>query len=437
MGLRVGVLGGGISGIGAALLAQTKGHEVWLSDAGKIKETFRRTLEINKIPFEESGHRIEKLVACDLIVKSPGIPNTSEVIQTLIEADKEVIGEIEWAFRNTKGKIIGITGSNGKTTTTSLCHHFLISAGIKAAKVGNVGESFCHYLVSSEADWYVCELSSFQLEDVETFHPAVAVLLNITPDHLDRYQYSLDRYAEAKLKIAKAMTEDETMVYNAMDPVTVAKVIASDAEVRLNSIRETDLLGKDKVYVTSDIVLDLSRSGLMGRHNQVNVIAAARAAVLAGCPTSGLQEALESFVNEPHRMEVVGTHQEVTYINDSKATNVDAVYYALEAMQHPVIWIAGGQDKGNDYEPILTLVENKVKALICLGIDNKKLNETFSTKVNYTSETTTMREAVRRAASHASPGDIVLLSPACASFDLFKNYEDRGDQFKKAVSELE
>jgi UDP-N-acetylmuramoylalanine--D-glutamate ligase len=271
---------------------------------------------------------------------------------------------------------------------------------------------------------------------VETFRPQIAILLNITPDHLDRYEYSLDKYAEAKMRMMRNMTEEDTLIYNAMDPVTVAKVVSGEGQERLWSIRETDLIDDDKVYVKDDLILDLSRSRLMGRHNQVNVIAAARAALLAGCPAESLQSSLESFVNESHRMELTGEVNGVKYINDSKATNVDAVYYALGAMKTPVIWIAGGLDKGNDYGPIMDLVKNKVKALICLGLDNKKLYESFSTEVYYLSETTTMREAVRRAASHASSGDTVLLSPACASFDLFKDYRDRGDQFKKEVEAL-
>jgi UDP-N-acetylmuramoylalanine--D-glutamate ligase len=430
MTLRVGILGAGISGIGAALLARSKGHEVWVSDGMEIKEEQKRILETYKIPFEEKGHHFERLVDCDMIVKSPGIPNQSQILLELVKAGKEVIGEIEWAYRNTNGQIIGITGSNGKTTTTGLCHHFLVSAGMNAAKVGNVGEGFCDYLAEQDADWFVCELSSFQLEDIEAFRPQIAILLNITPDHLDRYAYQMDAYAEAKMRIAGSMTEEDTLIYNAMDPVTVAKVVSSEMEARLWSIRETDLIGDEKVYVRDDLILDLSKSRLMGMHNQINVIAAARAALLAGCPEDSLQSSLESFVNEPHRMEWVNEQNGVRYINDSKATNVDAVYYAMQTMKTPVIWIAGGQDKGNDYEPIIDLVQNKVKALICLGIDNRKLNEAFSTKVNYISETTTMREAVRRAASHASPGDTVLLSPACASFDLFRDYKDRGDQFK-------
>jgi UDP-N-acetylmuramoylalanine--D-glutamate ligase len=436
MATRVGVLGAGISGIGAALLARSRGYEVWVSDAMDIKEERKKILEQNQIPFEEKGHSLEKLVACDIIVKSPGISNQSSILQALTLERKEVIGEIEWAFRNASGKIIGITGSNGKTTTTGLCHHFLKEAGINAAKVGNVGEGFCDFLAEHEADWYVCELSSFQLEDVETFRPDIAILLNITPDHLDRYEYNLDKYAAAKMRIAQRMTEEDTLIYNAIDPVTVAHIVSSPIEARLWSIRETDLVEDDKVYVTEEQLLDLSTSRLMGRHNQINVLAAARAAILAGCPAEGLQKALESFVNEAHRMEFVGEHKGVRYINDSKATNVDAVYYALGAMKNPVIWIAGGQDKGNDYGPILDLVQHKVKALICLGLDNRKLYDAFSTKVFYVSETTTMREAVRRAASHASSGDTVLLSPACASFDLFKDYRDRGDQFKAEVNEL-
>ena len=436
MSTKVGVIGAGISGIGAALLAKAKGHEVWVSDGAEITIERKKILEQHKIPFEEKGHHLEILESCDIIVKSPGIPHDSSILQALTLAGKDVIGEIEWAYRNAIGKIIGITGSNGKTTTTGLCHHLLHSAGIKSAKVGNVGEGFCHYLAEHTADWYVCELSSFQLEDVVTFKPDVAILLNITPDHLDRYEYSLDKYAEAKMKIVQSMTEEDTLIYNAMDPVTVAKVVSTQMEARLWTIRETDLIGDDKVFVKDDLILDLSTSRLMGRHNQINVIAAARAALLAGCPAESLQGSLESFVNESHRMEGVGEKAGVRYINDSKATNVDAVFYALQAMKTPVIWIAGGQDKGNDYEAIMDLVKNKVKALICLGLDNKKLYESFSTKVNYISETTTMREAVRRAASLASPGDTVLLSPACASFDLFRDYKDRGDQFKKEVNEL-
>ena len=436
MALKVGILGAGISGIGAALLAKSRGHDVWVSDGMEIKAERKEILNQHSIPFEEKGHHLERLVACDIIIKSPGIANNSEILQALTDAGKEIIGEIEWAYRNVDGKIIGITGSNGKTTTTGLCHHFLHAAGIDAAKVGNVGEGFCHFLAEGRADWYVCELSSFQLEDVETFRPQVGILLNITPDHLDRYEYNLDKYADAKMRMMQNMTEEDTLIYNAMDPVTVAKVVSAESEERLWSIRESDLIGDDKVYVKDDLILDLSTSRLMGRHNQVNVIAAARAALLAGCPAESMQASLESFVNESHRMELVGEHNGVKYINDSKATNVDAVYYALGAMKTKVIWIVGGQDKGNDYGPIMDLVRNKVKAVICLGLDNKKLFDAFSTEVFYISETTTMREAVRRAASHASPGDIVLLSPACASFDLFRDYRDRGDQFKQEVNAL-
>ncbi len=436
MTTKVGVLGAGISGIGAALLANARGYEVIVSDGSEISAERKKILEQHNIPFEEKGHTLEKLVACDIIVKSPGIPNDSSVLQALHVEGKDVIGEIEWAFRNVDGKIIGITGSNGKTTTTGLCHHFLESAGISAAKVGNVGEGFCHFLAEHSAEWYVCELSSFQLEDVITFKSDIAILLNITADHLDRYDYNLDKYAEAKMRIVKTMTESDTLIYNAMDPITVAKVVSTQIDARLWSIREMDMIEDDKVYVKDDLILDLSASRLMGKHNQVNVIAAARAALLAGCPSETLQSSLESFVNESHRMETVGEKREVRYINDSKATNVDAVYYALEAMKTPVIWIAGGLDKGNDYGAIVDLVKKKVKALICLGLDNSKLYEAFSTEVYYISETTSVHEAVSRAASLASAGDTVLLSPACASFDLFKDYRDRGDQFKKAVNEL-
>jgi UDP-N-acetylmuramoylalanine--D-glutamate ligase len=434
---RVGIIGAGISGIGAALLAKARGYDVWVSDSGEIKEDRKQTLREHSIPFEEKGHQLDRLLNCDVVIKSPGIAHDASVMQALQTSSVEVMGEIEWAYRHAEGRIIGITGSNGKTTTTTLCYHFLHTAGLNAAKVGNVGEGFCHYLAEHTAEWYVCELSSFQLEDVITFRPAVAILLNITPDHLDRYDYNLDLYADAKMKIAGQMNEEDTFIYNAMDPVTVAKVITAETAARLWSIRKTDMLDDQRVYVREDIVLDLSRSRLMGRHNQVNVIAAARAALLAGVAPESLQSSLESFVNEPHRLEPVGEKKGVRYINDSKATNVDAVYYALDAVKGKVVWIAGGLDKGNNYGSIMDLVRHKVKALICLGLDNEKLYNAFSTEVYYISETTSMREAVRRAASLASSGDTVLLSPACASFDLFNDYRDRGDQFKQAVAELE
>jgi UDP-N-acetylmuramoylalanine--D-glutamate ligase len=433
---KVAVLGAGISGIGAALLAKSRGYEVFVSDGNIIAEERKNTLQQHTIPFEEKGHTLEKLVACDVIVKSPGIPNDSSILKMIRMEGIEIIGEIEWAYRNVDGKIIGITGSNGKTTTTGLCHHLLAEAGINAAKVGNVGEGFCHYLAEHSADWYVCELSSFQLEDIETFRPDIAIMLNITPDHLDRYDYDLDKYAEAKMRITSMMTSSDTLIYNAMDPVTVAKVMIAQMEADKWPIRETDLLSDEKVFVEDNVILDLASSRLIGKHNQLNVIAAARAALLAGCPAATLQSSLESFVNESHRMEYVGEKNAVRFVNDSKATNVDAVYYALEAIKTPVIWIAGGLDKGNDYGAIMDLVKHKVKALICLGLDNTKLYEAFSTEVYYISETTTMREAVGRAASLASAGDTVLLSPACASFDLFNDYRDRGNQFKKEVSEL-
>src|SRR4030095_12262727 len=268
MSTKVGIIGAGISGIGAALLAKSKGHEVWVSDGMEITPERKKLLEQHKIPFEEKGHTLERLVKCDIIVKSPGIAHDSSILQGLSNAGTKVIGEIEWAFLNQNGKIIGITGSNGKTTTTGLCYHFLHSAGIDAAKVGNIGEGFCQFLAEHSADWYVCELSSFQLKDVETFRPEVAILLNITPDHLDRYDYSLDKYAEAKMRITHAMTETDMLIYNAMDPVTVRKVVSAQIEARMWAIRETDMIGDDKVFVRDDLILDMSRSRLVGRHNQ-------------------------------------------------------------------------------------------------------------------------------------------------------------------------
>lgn len=434
--MRVGILGGGISGVGAALLSKSKGHDVWMSDGGTIADNFKKQLENNHIPFEEKGHTIEKLENCDIVIKSPGIPRSSELITNLINKGVEVIGEIEWAYRHCEGQIIAITGSNGKTTTTNLCHHLLQYAGFNTKKVGNVGTAFCAALLEEPAEWYVCEISSFQLEDNMLFAPDVGVLLNITADHLDRYQYSLDLYADAKMLIAKNMIAEDAFIYNALDPVTKMKVGQAKLQTKLSPIIEEDFISRNEVRIVNDVILDLSTSVLQGKHNQLNVIAAARAAYLAGCPEDELQDGLNTFVNDPHRMEKVGERDNVVFINDSKATNVDAVYYALDAMENQVVWIVGGQDKGNDYEPLFGLVKDKVKAIVCLGIDNKKLFETFSTRVNYITETTQMGEAVTKAASLASPGDTVLLSPACASFDLFKDYRDRGDQFREAVARL-
>jgi UDP-N-acetylmuramoylalanine--D-glutamate ligase len=418
----VGILGGGESGVGAALLARAHNYEVFLSDAGVIPERYRSECEQYKIPFEEKGHAIDRLGQMDVIVKSPGIPGDAEVIRQLREQGSRIISEIEWGFLHCKGRILGITGSNGKTTTTMLCHHLLTTAGIDAVLCGNVGTGFCRVLADVDHDWYVLEISSFQLDDIETFRPDIGILLNITPDHLNRYGGDLMAYAKAKMRIAENMTATDLLVYNAGDAL-----IAHLLEEYSPGCLKRGVTDRDSTEY------GVPSSVLPGAHNALNAACAIAAARQAGAQGDRIIEALRSFRPPPHRMEVITEIGGVTWINDSKATNVDSVFYALQTVPAPVIWIAGGQDKGNDYAALFEVVREKVKMLICLGIDNRNLTQAFSSKVGYLEETTDMFEAVRMAASNSSPGDTVLLSPACASFDLFQNYMHRGDLFREAV----
>jgi UDP-N-acetylmuramoylalanine--D-glutamate ligase len=422
--LRVGILGGGESGVGAALLAKKFDYETFLSDGSALSDVYRGELEKNNILFEEKGHSIDRLVQMDVIVKSPGIPTDAAVILELKAHGVSVISEIEWAYRHCKGKIIGITGSNGKTTTTMLCHHLLHQAGVDAALCGNVGTGFCRVLLDEPHAWYVVEVSSFQLDDIDTFRPDIGILLNITPDHLNRYGYDILKYAAAKMLIAKFMTPSDLFIYN-----------GEDALIR-------DMLQNERYHCEMrDVTAAMSRpfgipsEALPGLHNALNAACAIAAVRRVGLDDDVIRRGLESFQRPAHRMETVAEINGVRYINDSKATNVDSVFYALDAVKGPVIWIAGGQDKGNDYAPLFEPVK-KVKLLICLGIDNKNLIQAFSSKVDYMKETTSMFEAVSMAASNALPGDTVLLSPACASFDLFRNYMHRGDLFREEVLKL-
>ncbi|WP_235296178.1 UDP-N-acetylmuramoyl-L-alanine--D-glutamate ligase [Portibacter marinus] len=422
----VAIVGGGESGIGAALLAQKKGLKVLLSDYGKISIEHQQSLNKLKIPFEENGHTLDKLKNYDLVVKSPGVGDHTDVIKGLSYYGKKIISEIEFGFYFTEKRIIGITGSNGKTTTTGLIDHLLKAGGVKSQVGGNIGDSFARLVAEEKesTEVYVLELSSFQLDGIETFRPDIAVLLNITPDHLDRYDHDFEKYKRAKWRIVMNQRSEDLLIYNA--DLEVMRDVGRQIAIEEKNYSEYSLLTK------SGQKFDITKSSLKGRHNRFNALCAIEVALEMGVDRQSVEKGLVSFKNVPHRLEVVKVFNSITFINDSKATNVDAVYYALDAMESPVIWIVGGTDKGNDYEPIRELVEEKVKHRIYLGKDNAKLIAFFGEGV----ECRSMEEAVKKAAMCAKEGDVVLLSPACASFDLFKNYEDRGAQFKEAVYAL-
>ncbi|MFZ2900301.1 MAG: UDP-N-acetylmuramoyl-L-alanine--D-glutamate ligase [Saprospiraceae bacterium] len=426
------ILGGGESGIGAALLAQAKGYRVFLSDQGSIAPAHKTTLQQAGISFEEGAHTMERILEAGEVVKSPGIPEKAQVIQALRQQGRPIISEIEFASRFTSAKVVGITGTNGKTTTTRLTYHLLKSGGLNAGIGGNVGNSFAREVIEDKYDFYVLEISSFQLDDISGFRPHIAMLLNITPDHLDRYGYKMENYIAAKLKIGQYQTEKDFFLYNGEDGNIAAgmqgtKLKGKPLALTMDSGPEAAplLVGGHSFFINNP--------ALKGRHNRFNAQCAIQAALLLGVEPRFIQQGIESFVNDPHRMERVEEHDKVLYINDSKATNVEAVFFALEAMTRPVIWIAGGTDKGNDYAPLLPLVREKVRAMICLGVDNMKLINSFGGLVDYIVQVSSAAEAVEQSAKLANPGDVVLLSPACASFDRFRNYEDRGDQFKQAV----
>jgi len=432
--LKIAILGAGESGVGAAILAKQKGHKVFVSDKGQIKEHYKAELNQHGIAFEEGNHDHERILAMNLIIKSPGIPDKAPLLQEIHQKGLPVISEIEFAARYTQSFTIGITGSNGKTTTTNLIYHLLATAGKDVAMGGNVGKSFARIVAERDYPFYVLELSSFQLEGIQEYRPDISMILNITPDHLDRYEYQLEKYAAAKFNIIKAQEAEDTFLYNADDPIlgalrgnypTLAKIVPLSFQMtegtRLN---------------VGGFNFEMSTTPLMGRHNYMNALFAVQTALQVGIAPKVIQEGLNTFVNAPHRLEKVAHVNGVNYINDSKATNVDSVYYALDAMTQPTVWIVGGQDKGNDYAPLLDFVKAKVKAIVCMGLDNSKIVQTFSGMVENIVETRSAAEAVQRAAQLASAGDTVLLSPACASFDLFQNYEDRGNQFKAAVLQL-
>jgi UDP-N-acetylmuramoylalanine--D-glutamate ligase len=440
---RVAILGAGESGTGAALLAKAKGFDVFVSDQGSIKDKYRDDLVRNKIEFEELKHTEEKILNADLVIKSPGIPEKAEIIKKLKAKGTEIIDEIEFGFRYINGKVIAITGTNGKTTTTLLTYHLMKSAGFSVALAGNVGESLARKVANGNADWYVLEVSSFQLDGAKTFKPEIGVLLNITPDHLDRYEYKLQNYIDSKFQVIQKMDTTSKFIYFVDDEV-IAKEIASKnttaskIPVSLKNTKSSIFYDGKAMQFNLNEKFNVLQADttLKGPHNLINTMAAVSAVYLAGAKLEAIREGLKTFKNAPHRLEPVGTVNGVEFINDSKATNVDSVVYALGSYNQPLIWIAGGIDKGNDYNLIKDQVKAKVKTLICLGTDNKKLKDFFGGMVPTILETQSIEELVHLALQEAQKGDVVLLSPACASFDLFKNYEDRGDQFRKAVGNL-
>ena len=442
---RLVILGGGESGIGTAILGKQKGYEVFVSDSGEILQKYKKVLLNNDILFEEKNHTESKILNADVVMKSPGIPETVPLVLKLKEKGIQVISEIEFAAKYTAATIVGITGSNGKTTTTLILHHILKEAGLNVGVAGNIGDSFAAQVAHESYDNYVLELSSFQLDGIADFNSHIGILTNITPDHLDRYEYDFEKYIASKFRITKNQTETDYLVYDADDQAinnwlennTVkAKLVPFSLEKEL----EYGAFLKDKIItinINKDIFkMPISTLTVKGKHNVKNAMAATMAAQLLKVRKEFIKESLSSFEGAEHRLENVAKIDGVEYINDSKATNINATFYALECMDKQTVWIVGGVDKGNDYNDLLSLVREKVKAIVCLGLDNDKIKNMFSNVVDIIVETAGAEEAVKVAHKLSEKGDAVLLSPACASFDLFENYEDRGRQFKAAVRSL-
>ncbi|MBO5580915.1 MAG: UDP-N-acetylmuramoyl-L-alanine--D-glutamate ligase [Bacteroidales bacterium] len=444
---RVVVLGGAESGVGAAVLAKVKGHDVFLSDKGKIKEEYANMLRKWEIPFEEGHHTEELILNADEVVKSPGIPGTVPMVQKLRDQGTHIVSEIEFASRYDSAKKICVTGSNGKTTTTSLIYYLLQNAGLNVGLGGNIGKSYAYQVATEHFDYYVLEISSFQLDDVYDFKPDIAIITNITPDHLDRYDHKMENYVAAKFKITKNLTPDDCFIFDSDDDITIGhldNIILRCKMLPFSQKKEVDegaFLREDKIvlrYEKEETDLYLQELALGGKHNIYNSMAAALAAKATGIDNEVIRNSLATFQPIEHRLEPVLSIKDVLYINDSKATNIDSAWYALECQKKPVVWILGGTDKGNDYSVLNDLVREKVKAIVCLGVDNAKIHAAFESMVgtDHIADALSAEEAVRKAAKFAEPGDVVLLSPCCASFDLFKNYEDRGAQFKAAVRNL-
>lgn len=442
---KIVILGSGESGVGAAILAQKQGMEVFVSDFGKIKDAYKSELEAHQIPFEEGTHSEEIILAATTIIKSPGIPDKAPIIKKIKEKNIPVISEIEFGFRYTKAKVIAITGTNGKTTTTALTYHLLDKAGLNVGLGGNIGTSFARQVANGDKEYFVLEVSSFQLDNCVTFKPHIAVLCNITEDHLDRYDYKFENYIDSKFSITKNQDADDYFIYCMDDNVTMEYFHKANPAVQKLPVSYYQKVSKGAYVENKQIIIELDQNNfimpiselsIQGMHNSYNSMAAAISAKLVGVRNEKIRESLEDFKNLEHRLEFVATIRNVDFINDSKATNVNSTWYALESMIKPTVLIAGGVDKGNDYTLIKELVNSKVKAIICLGKDNEKLHQAFASEVGYIVDAGSMEQAVQMAYNIAEKGDVVLLSPCCASFDLFENYEDRGKQFKRCVLNL-
>ena len=442
---RLVVLGGGESGVGTAILGKQKGYQVFVSDKGKITEEYKKVLKHFEIEWEENQHTEDRILDADVVMKSPGIPDKVPLVQQLVAKGIPVISEIEFASKYTAATIIGITGSNGKTTTTMLTNHLLKGDDLHVGMAGNIGDSYAKMVAENDYSHYVLEISSFQLDGIADFKPKVAVITNITPDHLDRYEYQFDNYIASKFRIAMNQDETDYLIYDADDEVLVNWLEEHPVQSKLVPFslkREQEQgawLDKDTIRLniaSKTLKMSTDFLTLEGQHNVKNAMAASLASLLVNVRKENILQSIQDFQGAPHRLEKVLKINHVQYINDSKATNINATYYALEGIKKPIVWIVGGVDKGNDYSELMPLVREKVKAIVCLGVDNSKLIEAFGNVVEPLVETFSMEEAIKVAYKVSERGDAVLLSPACASFDLFKNYEDRGNQFKAAIKKL-
>jgi len=443
---KITILGGGESGVGAAILAAKEGYSVFVSDSGKIAEKYKSDLSDKRIEYEEGNHSEEKILGSDEVMKSPGIPEKSSLVKQIRSRGIPVISEIELAYRHKgESRIVGITGSNGKTTTTSMTHHICKHGGLDCALVGNIGISIAKQVAEDPKDWYIAEISSFQLDDIQAFRPDISILTNITEDHLDRYEHRFENYIRSKFSIVKNQTKADHFIFCADDPVIQQHL--KEYPFQSNPLPYTmqqeptqgGFIRNGQMHLKSGnetLNMSIYDFALKGIHNQYNTLAAGLAAVTIGIRKDKIREAVQSFESLEHRMEYVSTVRGVEFINDSKATNVNSTWFALESMQKPVILILGGIDKGNDYSLMRNLIKEKVKAIVCMGTDNRKIHEAFQNDVSVIVNTVSAAEAVKSSFHLADKGDVVLLSPACASFDLFKNYEDRGKQFKEAVRDL-
>ena len=440
------VLGAGESGTGAAILGQEKGYQVFVSDKGAIEEKYKKVLSNYEIAYEEGHHTKLEILSADLVVKSPGIPDHIALIQELLQNEIPVISEIEFAYKYTQAKLICVTGSNGKTTTASLTYTALKHAGLNVGLAGNIGKSFAWSVAIDNYEIYVLEISSFQLDGMFEFKANIAIITNITPDHLDRYNDSFQNYVNSKFRMIQNMTPSDCLIYNADDAVITAELEKRKARIQLfpfslqKQFEERGAyISIDKIIVKNqkdDFIMTLRSLALQGKHNTYNTMAAGIAAKLMNIRNKNLKESLTEFQALPHRMEKVATVGGIQYINDSKATNVNSTYFALDSVNKPIVWIAGGKDKGNDYSSLQSLVQNKVKAIVCMGLNNAPIHEAFGKHVPTIIDTFSASEATNVAQRLAEAGDVVLLSPSCASFDLFESYEDRGDKFKQAVNQL-